>query len=119
MPTETRTGQSGEGHLSSAQTRPPEQWTHEECVDYEVARECIGGLIAIRSKWIYNEEKKLSPDLEAIARWDAEIDTYVQERRGLDLHDHENIARIRRDYGAEIRRLHAEETQRLNAVAAI
>lgn len=114
---QTRTNQSAERQIPVNQTRPPEQWTHEECVNYEVARECIGNLIAIRSKWLRNERKKAFPDSEAIARWKAEMSKYAQERRGLDMRDQEKIIRIGREYGAEIRRLHAlNDSQKFEAM---
>lgn len=81
------------------------QWTHEDCVNYESARELITHLMAFRSEWIARERAKTAPDLAAIECWSAERSTYAAELRGLDVTDRENIARIRRDYGAEIRRL--------------
>ena len=81
------------------------KWTHEDCVNYESARELITHLMAFRSEWIARERAKVAPDLVAIERWNAERGSYAAELRGLDVTDRENIARIRRDYGAEIRRL--------------
>lgn len=83
------------------------EWTHEECVDYEVARETITALIGFRSEWIHQEQQKPAPDQASIARWEAETDAFVQELRGLDVRDRANIARIHRDYGAEVKRLNA------------
>lgn len=86
-------------------TGQAEEWTHEECVEYEVARETLGGLIGYRSAWIGKEEAKPNPDRAAIARWEVETDSLVAELRGLDVRGRENIARVLRDYGAELRRL--------------
>ena len=83
------------------------KWTHEDCVNYESARELITHLMAFRSEWISRERAKTAPDLAMIERWNAERGAYAAELRGLDVTDRENIARIRRDYGAEIRRLSA------------
>ncbi len=83
------------------------KWTHEECVNYESARELITHLMAFRSEWIARERAKIAPDLVAVERWSAQRSSYAAELRGLDVTDRENIARIRRDYGAEIRRLSA------------
>lgn len=83
------------------------KWTHEDCVNYESARELITHLMAFRSEWIARERAKTAPDLETIERWNAERGAYAAELRELDVTDRENIARIRRDYGAEIRRLSA------------
>jgi hypothetical protein len=84
--------------------RAPE-WTHEDCVAYEVAREAITGLLAYRSQWIFDEQRKPAPDPGAIERWRAERSHYAAALRGLDVRDGERIARVRRDYGAELRRL--------------
>ena len=83
------------------------QWTHEDCVNYESARELITELMAFRSEWIGCERAKTVPDLSAIERWKIERGAYAAELRGLDVTDRENIARIRRDHGAEVRRLAA------------
>ncbi len=83
------------------------QWTHDDCVNYESARELITELMAFRSEWIARERSKPIPDLSAIECWKAERGAYAAELRGLDVTDRENIARIRRDYGTEVRRLTA------------
>ena len=83
------------------------QWTHADCVNYESARELITELMAFRSEWIGLERAKALPDLSEIERWKTERGVYAAELRGLDVTDRETIARIRRDYGAEVRRLAA------------
>ena len=92
-------------------TRQPE-WTQEQAVQYEVARESIATLMAFRSQWIFDEEHAGSPDLTAIARWRSERAVLAAELKGLDIRDQELIARICDTYGAEIRRLGALEQQR-------
>jgi hypothetical protein len=87
--------------------RQPE-WTHEGCVEYEVAREAITALMAFRSQWISDEQQKPAPD-QAIERWEAESAQYALEPQGLDVRDQTRLAQICRDYGAEIRRLDAAE----------
>jgi hypothetical protein len=86
------------------------EWTHEDCVQYEVARESITALMAYRSQWIFDEQQKPAPDAAAIHRWRAERAQYAAELRGLDVRDRALIARVCRDYGAEIRRLDAQAT---------
>ena len=78
-------------------------------MSYEVARELITALMAFRSEWIALERAKPAPDLSAIERWKAERGAYAAELRGLHVADRDNIARIRRDYGTEARRLAALE----------
>ena len=99
----------GEALASDQVERPATQWSHDDCVNYESARELIVLLMAYRSEWISRERLKLQPDLALIASWSAERSAYAGELRGLDVGDRDNIARIRRDYGAEARRLAALE----------
>ena len=91
--------------------RPATQWSHDDCVNYESARELIVLLMAYRSEWISRERLRPRPDLALIERWTAERTAYAGELRGLDVGDRENIGRIRRDYGAEARRLAALERE--------
>jgi hypothetical protein len=95
---------------SAVSTRP--EWTQEQAVQYEVARESITALISFRSQWIFDEEAKRAPDQVAIGRWEGESAALAAELQGLDVRDHELVARICREYGAEIKRLDALETQR-------
>ena len=89
--------------------REAPKWSREDAVSYEVARELITALMAFRSEWVALERAKPAPDLSAIERWKAERGAYAAELRGLHVADRDNIARIRRDYGTEARRLAALE----------
>jgi hypothetical protein len=51
--------------MTSTPDRSPE-WTQEDSVAYEVARDPITALMAYRSRWIFGEEAKPSPDHAAI-----------------------------------------------------
>jgi hypothetical protein len=88
------------------------EWTQEEAIRYEVAREAVTALMAFRSQWIFDEEAKPSADHMLIERWESERAALAAELRGLHVCDHERVARICRVYGAEIRRLDALEAQR-------
>ena len=99
----------GEALASDQVERPATQWSHDDCVNYESARELIVLLMAYRSEWISHERIRPRPDLALIANWTAERSAYAGELRGLDVGDRDNIARIRRDYGSEARRLAALE----------
>ena len=88
------------------------EWTQEQAVQYEVAREAITALIAFRSQWVFDEEGRPSPDHVAIERWNAESAALAAELKGLDVRDHERVARICREYGPEIQRLDALEAER-------
>jgi hypothetical protein len=94
--------------IDTPQVQRPE-WTQEQAVQYEVAREAITALMAFRSQWIFDEEQRAAPDHAAIERWEAESTALAAELRGLDVRDRERIAQICQTYGAEIKRLDALE----------
>lgn len=79
------------------------EWTQEESVNYECAVECIGDMISIRTARIWQEEHSPQPDKALLAQLEAEVLQLGRERRDLSLHDHEHVARILREYGAQVR----------------
>jgi hypothetical protein len=87
-------------------------WTHEECVDYEVAREIITSLMGFRSLWMGREEAKPAPDLAQIEAWKRELAALALELRGLLVTDVATIARIHDVYGPKARRLVVAERAR-------
>lgn len=93
--------------LMASANDPRPKWTQDEATSFECARECIGHLIAIH----VGEHHRSGHDKARCAELDAEIDRLSAERRNLHLHDVEDIARIRRDYGQRIRRLMAKAAE--------
>ncbi len=87
-------------------------WTQEQSIAYECAREVITDLSAICSGRIHNEREKQSPDHGLIAALEERITQLFNERCQLTIANQEEIARIRREYGAEVR---AWRAQRLAA----
>ena len=83
------------------------EWTQEEAVHYEVARECITDMIAVRSAWLEAERQKDAPNTASIERWADERKRYVEELRALSIRDPENSNRVCREYGPELKRLHS------------
>lgn len=79
------------------------QWTQDESIAFECACECITDMRAILTAAIYDEEAKAEPDKSRLAELEIEMRKIGQERAGLHVHDHEEIARIQREYGAKIR----------------
>jgi hypothetical protein len=101
--------------MATSSTAPADrkpEWTHDECVDYEVARECIVEMIAVRSAWLDAERQKASPDETAMAQWSADQSAYFAELRALSIYDPANSARVCREYGPELKRLRAQSTPR-------
>jgi hypothetical protein len=78
-------------------------WTQDEAVAFECAREAIGHMIAICSSLMYDEKKKLLPDLKRIAELEMKRSFFSAERKKLHLDDKYNIARVRKEYGSKIK----------------
>jgi len=76
-----------------------EQWTQDEAIAFECARECISHLMAILTAKMASGE--LTPEQrEKLSVRRSEL---ALERTRLRLRDHANIARIREVYGRECR----------------
>jgi hypothetical protein len=84
------------------------KWTQEEAIAYECARECITELMAIHTAELYHG----SPTPGRHEEIKAERRRLAAERSGLHVHDHAEIARIRRDYGERIREHMAQAARR-------
>lgn len=75
------------------------KWTQEEAIAYESALECITHLRAILTAELHHD----NPTPARRAEIKAESARLFAERRALSVHDHAEVARIRRDYGQRIR----------------
>ena len=91
-------------------------WTQEESVAYECAREVITDLSSICTSRIYGELDKKTPDHGLVASLRARRTRLFNERRGLMVENQEEIARVRKEYGAEVRawRAHEQIVNKLN-----
>lgn len=90
------------------------QWTQEEAVAFECAREVITDMMAIHTGQIADERAKPQPDPARLAQLRAERSRLAQERAGLHVGDRAEVARIRAEYGAFVRAWRAKH----QAVAA-
>jgi len=79
------------------------QWTQDEAIAFECACEAITHMMAIQSRQIYEEMKKLEPDVFRVAEFRAERSRLHQERLAMHVDNHDEVARIRTEYGAIIR----------------
>jgi len=79
------------------------EWTQDQAIAFEVARECITHVMAICSEAISAEESKARPDPVRLAKFERELDELVRERAALTVQDEERIARIQSECGARIR----------------
>lgn len=78
-------------------------WTQDEAIAFECACDAIAHMNAIYSASLCDEKKKPEPDLARIVEIKNKIDELARERRSLHVADHEKIAMIRREYGAQVR----------------
>lgn len=78
-------------------------WTQDEAIAFECARDCITDMIGMRTELMYQEKAKPSPNEEYIATLEKESTALWHERAALSVSSHEDIARIRTVYGAQIR----------------
>ena len=85
--------------MSVAKTK----WTQDQAIAYECACELIGHLIAIKSEQIEQELQATNQNHERIETLRRERSALHQERNALYVTDDAAIARIRAEYGAEVR----------------
>ena len=93
-----------------------EKWTQDEAIAFECAREAITDLMAIYTRRIADESESSVPDAGRVAEWEAARDKLADERAGLHVEHHAEIARIRSEYGQIIRAWRAERRRREEAV---
>jgi hypothetical protein len=83
-------------------------WTHEEAIAYECAQEVLTHVSAICTTRIYDEQLKDSPDFGLIDALRSKQAMLRQQRDSLTVGNQEKIAKIRREYGAEVRAWNAQ-----------
>lgn len=76
---------------------------YQDILNYECATEAINHLSSIYMAEILKEEGKENPDKSLLAIMNAEFSRLSDEQRNLRIDDHEEIARIRSQYGKMIR----------------
>ena len=73
--------------------------TTEALARYETAQEILGMLAAMRTRWIYEEEKKDAPDDDKIAQWKKEQAYFRDEDKALLFTDSGKTERVITAYG--------------------
>jgi len=81
-----------------------QEWTQEEAIAYECACEAITHLRAILTGEIEEELKKPNPDKVHLQKLHEESSQLFRERTELQIKDHAEIAHIRSQYGARVRK---------------
>lgn len=90
------------------------EWTQDEAIAFECAREVITDMMAICTGRIADESGRGNAATDSLAALRAERSRLAQERAALHVTDHDAIARIRKDYGAIVRAWRSEH----HAIAA-
>ena len=80
-----------------------QQWTQDEAIAFECAREAITDLMAIQTGQIAEEARKAAPDTGRLASLRSERSRLARERAALHVDDLADVARIRAEYGAIVR----------------
>lgn len=91
-------------------TDPAADWTQDEAIAFQAARDCITHLLAIRLARLHELESSAGPVTAEQELLAAEIHRLSDERRQLRLTDHAEIARVRKDYGTMVRQSQAGPT---------
>ena len=75
----------------------------EALARYETAQETLGMLVAMRTRWIYEEEQKDTPDVGKIAQWKKEQAYFSDEDDALLFTDGTEIERVITAYGPMVK----------------
>ncbi|CAN5873762.1 hypothetical protein BH11PSE12_BH11PSE12_20590 [soil metagenome] len=79
------------------------EWTQDEAIAFECAREVITDMMAICTGQISDESSKATLDADRLSQLRVERTKLFQERAALHITDQLDIARIRTSYGAIVR----------------
>jgi hypothetical protein len=89
----------------------------KEFCQWEVAREILSEMCAIRHKMIMRESDSPQPDAALIERWEAEFDQFARMEYDLRVEDQEEVLRILEEYGPQVRAWYGEAKAELEAEA--
>lgn len=85
-------------------------WTQNEAIAFECAREAITDLMAVRFAELRAEEDAASPRRERISELDADLARLGRERQALTVDQKDWIEQIRTTYGEQVRAARAQHT---------
>lgn len=94
--------------VKPSQVNSMQQWTQDQAVAFECARECIVELMAICSAELGNMDGQADVCADRVERQERRLADLAAELRQLHLADADNIERIRRDYGRQVREYRSE-----------
>lgn len=79
------------------------QWTQDEAIAFECAREVITDMMAIQTSRIAEEGSKAVPNADRLASLRTKRSRLAQERAALHVDNLAAVARIRSEYGTIVR----------------
>jgi hypothetical protein len=94
--------------VDPSQVNSMQQWTQDQAVAFECARECIVELMAICSAELGDLDGQVDVCADHVNRQEQRLADLAAELRQLHLADTDNIERIRRDYGRQVREYRSE-----------
>jgi hypothetical protein len=97
--TKKRTVPSGADEVVLPASTPP-KWTQDEAIAFGCARDYIGDLMVLYMTLLDDMQSKPDAPVERVAWLQSEIRRLKTQRRSLKVSDHDEIAEIRRVYGA-------------------
>lgn len=77
--------------------------TTEKLARFETAQHIIGMMVAMRSRWISDEEKKLQPNRTQIAQWEQEQSKLDDQDNALLFDDSDGIEWVIASYGPVVK----------------
>lgn len=97
-----------EQQSQDGEQRSAKQWTQDQAIAFECAREVITDMMAICTGRITEEAAKEVPDADHLVGLRAYRSKLAQERGAFHVTDDAVVARIRTEYGAVVRAWRAE-----------
>lgn len=77
--------------------KPNPQWSQDQGIAYEVARDVVNDVTGIIRGFIYAEEEKANPDLDTITYLEAQISYYFDARDKLEVTDDAAVKKLREE----------------------
>ena len=75
-------------------SKPNPQWSQDQGIAYEVARDLVNDVTGIIRGFIYLEEEKNNPDLDTISHLETQISYYTDARDNLAVTDDAAVGKL-------------------------
>ncbi|MDM0029141.1 hypothetical protein [Variovorax saccharolyticus] len=92
------------------------QWTQEQAIAFESARECITAMVAVHTAELAEEKQRPEPRPEVMNDIRDEINRLFAERAGMHVNDDETVRRVREIYGPKVRAAMEQARQSMSSL---